>query len=58
MSKVLEEANGLGLAVLAKLMGSDAELNTRFEGKALNPAVLVSNTFITARTKCIILVVY
>lgn len=49
MSKVLEEANVLGLKVIAKLMEVNAESNTRFEGKALNPAVLVSDTCISAR---------
>jgi hypothetical protein len=42
MSKILEEANKLGLDVLDKLVGSN-ESHTRFEGKALNPAVLVSS---------------
>jgi len=50
MSKVFEEANALGLDVIAKLMGSNAEIETRFEGKALNPAVLVSDTWLFART--------
>jgi len=50
MSKVFEEANVLGLDVIAKLMGDSAEIETRFEGKALNPAVLVSGTCLSNRT--------
>jgi hypothetical protein len=43
MSKVLEEANLLGLEVLDKLTSSNSETHTRFEDKALHPAVLVSS---------------
>ena len=43
MSQKLVEANQLGLDVLTGLMGNVSEGQTRFEGKSLSPAVLVSD---------------
>ena len=44
MTELIQEANAQGLEILATLLGSESDERTRFEGKALNPAVLVSLT--------------